>query len=66
MQVMNSHFLQILLCDLTGYALYLDTFSVYAGTQPGGDTVAHDPQGYRQQAVWEYGGDEGVDSCNAG
>jgi len=28
--------------------------SIYARAQPGGDTVAHDPQGYRQQAAWEY------------
>jgi len=47
-------------------ASYLDTFPVYAGAQPSGDTVAQDPQGHRQQAAWEYGGDEGVNLCNAG
>jgi len=40
--------------------------SVHARAQPGGGTVALHPQGHRQQAVWEYGGDKGVDSCNAG
>jgi len=40
--------------------------SLHAGSQPGGDTVAHDPHGHRQQAVWEYGGDKRVNSCNAG
>jgi len=40
--------------------------TVHAGAQSGVDTVAHDPQGRRQQDVWEYGGDDGVDSCNAG
>jgi len=28
--------------------------------------LAYEPQGHRQQAVWEYEGDKGVDSYNAG